>query len=102
MNIAAIGTSVFGFLKRIPDWVLWVLAAIIFLKFVDMRAEHRGRKKAEAKFDRESAEAEAAVVKQIQENSDDLLRQSDAVRSHDSASVLPDGSARLPDYHYRD
>jgi type III secretory pathway component EscV len=102
MNLAAIGTSVFGFLKRIPDWVLWVLAAVVFLKFVDMNAERRGRKKAEAKADKEAAEVEREVVTNIQENTDAVIAEADAVREHTSAGVLPDGSATLADAHYRD
>ena len=102
MTLAAIGTGVFGFLKRIPDWVLWALAAIIFLKFVDMRAEHRGRKEEGAKRDKEALEVEREVVTNIQENTDAVIAEADAVRSHTSASVLPDGTATLPDAHYRD
>jgi type III secretory pathway component EscV len=102
MNIAAIGTGIWGFLKRIPDWVLWALAAIIFLKFVDMRAEHRGRKEEGAKRDKEAAEVEREVVTNIQENTDAVIAEADAVRSHTAAGVLPDGSSTLEKHHYRD
>lgn len=102
MNLAAIGSSIFGFLKRIPDWVLWALGVIIFLKFVDMRAEHRGRKEEGAKRDKEAAEVEREVVTNIQENTDAVIAEADAVREHTSVSVLSDGRATLADAHYRD
>lgn len=102
MPFAAIGSAIWGFLKRIPDWVIWLLAAIIFLKFVDMRAEKRGRDKAKEAFDKEAAEAEAQVISNIQETTDAVIHEADTVREHTSASVLPDGSAALEKYHYRD
>ena len=102
MNLAAIGTGIWGFLKRIPDWVLWALAAIIFLKFVDMRAEHRGRKEEGAKRDKEAAEVEREVVTNIQENTDAVIAEADAVRSHTAVVELPDGTKSLPEYHFRD
>ena len=102
MNFAAIGSSIFGFLKRIPDWVIWALGVIIFLKFVDMNAERRGRKEEGAKRDKEAAEVEREVVTNIQENTDAVIAEADAVREHTSVSVLPDGRATLPDAHYRD
>lgn len=54
-----------NFLKRIPDWVMWVVAAVVFWKFVDMTAEGRGRKKAEARAETDKAEAELATVETI-------------------------------------
>jgi uncharacterized membrane protein len=102
MNLAAIGTGIWSFLKKIPDWVLWVLAALIFLKFVDVRAEHRGRQKEAAKRDKEAAEVEREIITNIQENTDAVIAEADAVRSHTSAGVLPDGTATLPPAHYRD
>jgi hypothetical protein len=102
MNIAAIGTGIWSFLKRIPDWVLWTIAALVFLKFVDINAERRGRRKEADKRDREALEVEREVVSNIQENTDEAIRSADAVREHTSASVLPDGTATLPDAHYRD
>ncbi|MEY4202014.1 MAG: hypothetical protein RLZZ265_3754 [Verrucomicrobiota bacterium] len=102
MNIAAIGTGLWGFVKRIPDWVLWTIAALLFLKFVDINAERRGRRKEADKRDREALEVEREVVSNIQENTDEAIRSADAVREHTSASVLPDGTATLPEPHYRD
>lgn len=74
MNIAAIGTGIWSFLKRIPDWVLWALAAIIFLKFVDMRAEGRGRKdEREKQAVREAEQREILVetVNQLEQETED-------------------------------
>lgn len=102
MPLASIGTAIWGFLKKIPDWVIWLVVAIVFLKFVDMRAERRGRIKAEDKAAKEAAEVESEVVSNITENSNALVRESDAVRSHDSVERLPDGTQGLPDYHFRD
>lgn len=102
MTFAAIGSAIWKFLKGLPAWVWYVFLIIAAGYFIDVRARNQQRQKDKDAFDKEAREAEAAVVKQIQENSDDLLRQSDVVRSHDAASQLPDGTASLPDYHYRD
>ncbi len=102
MPLASIGSAIWGFLKRIPDWVIWVVAALIFLKFVDMNAERRGRQKEADKRDKEAAAVESEVISNINENTDEVIHQADAVREHTSAGVLPDGSATLPPAHYRD
>lgn len=102
MPLASIGSAIWGFLKRIPDWVLWLLAALIFLKFVDMNAERRGRQKEADKRDKEAAAVESEVISNINENTDEVIHQADAVRERTSAGVLPDGSATLPPAHYRD
>jgi hypothetical protein len=49
-----------------------------------------------------SAEAQAEMVSTITENSNEYVRQSDAVRSHDFAERMPDGGARLSPENYRD
>lgn len=51
---------------------------------------------------RRSAEAEAKIITKITENSNELVRESERVRAHDSAVVLPDGTAGLKPYDYRD
>jgi adenylate kinase len=56
MTLATIGTGIWSFLKRIPDWVLWTIAALVFLKFVDINAERRGRRKEAEKREREALE----------------------------------------------
>jgi hypothetical protein len=102
MTFAAIGSGIFSFLKRIPDWVFWAIGVLLFLKFVDVRAERRGQQKEAAKRDREAAEVEREVVSNIQENTDELIDQADAVRGHTSVDVVSDGKATLPNAHYRD
>lgn len=102
MPFASFGAAVWGFLKRIPDWVFWALGVILFLKFVDMRAEQRGRREEGAKRDKEALEVERDVVNNIEEHTREVIAEADAVREHTAASVLPDGTATLPDNHYRD
>lgn len=91
-----------GLLKKIPDWLMIAIGFIAFLKFVDMRAEKRGRDKANAKHDKEAAEVEREVISNITENTDAVIREDAAVREHTSAIVLSDGRATLPDANYRD
>jgi hypothetical protein len=102
MNLAAIGTGIFGFLKRIPDWVIWALGVIIFLKFVDMNAERRGREK-QKQAGREDA---LKVDNTILENSDAQASQADRIRAANPVEPEPvDGIVRqpsLPSYHFRD
>lgn len=102
MTFAAIGSAIWKFLKSLPAWVWYVFLIIAAGFFIDMRA--RGQQKAKDKdaFDKEASEAEAQVITNITENSNELVREADAVRSHTSASVLPDGTATLPEHHYRD
>jgi len=102
MSFAAIGSAALGFLKRIPDWVLWAIGAFLFLKFVDMNAERRGREKQKQKGEADAARVESQIIATITENSNDMVRQGDSVRSHTSAEQLHDGSASLPSHHYRD
>jgi hypothetical protein len=94
--------AVLGFLKKIPDWVWWLFLIIAAATFIDMKARSEERKKVNAKRDKESAEVESQVISQITENSNAMVRESDAVRSHTSAERLPDGTATLPEYNYRD
>ena len=102
MNIAAIGTGIWGFLKRIPDWVLWALAAIIFLKFVDMRAEGRGRKDEREKIARTQAEVKAAVnerataiINEERSHADEAIEARDSSPSFPASDVVPDQVGRV-------
>lgn len=55
------------------------------------------------KYQREQAEAQAAAVTTISENSREYISASERVRSHDVAVQLPnERGARLPDENYRD
>ena len=50
-----------------------------------------------------AAEAHTEIISTITENSNEYVRKSDAVRSHDFAERVPDGlGARLPAENYRD
>jgi hypothetical protein len=102
MNIAAIWM---GLPKWVRDAVMIfgaVLAVILLGKqYVKGKQDEAVRKNNE-KRDRESAEAEREVITNITENTNEAVRQSDAVRSIPAARELPDGTATLEEYHYRD
>lgn len=102
MNLAGIGGAIWGFAKKIPDWAWWLLLGILFWKWTEISSYRRGANDTNAKRDKEGAEVESEVVTQITENSNALVRESDAVRSHTAVHELPDGTQALPDYHYRD
>ena len=102
MMLASIGSAVWKFAKSLPAWVWYVLLAIATGYFIDMRARGQQHSKDKVAFDKEAAEAEAQVISNIQETTDAVIHEADAVREHNSASVLPDGSAALEKYHYRD
>lgn len=94
--------TIWEFLKKIPGWV-WLLVAGLVVGFTYVEQEKaRVRRETNAKRDRESAEAEREVITNITENTNEAVRQSDAVRSLPAARELPDGTATLEEYHYRD
>lgn len=102
MNIAAIGTGIWGFLKRIPDWVLWALAAIIFLKFVDINAERRGREKQRDETKVKQAQTKAAVTERATEiiseertHADEAIAARDNSPSFPASDVVPDKVGRI-------
>lgn len=102
MTLAAIGKVIWGWLKSLPGWVWWVVLAVLTATFIDMRARGQQRAKDKAEFDKEAAAVESEVISNINENTDEVIHQADAVREHTSASVLSNGSATLPPAHYRD
>lgn len=95
--------AIWEFLKKIPGWVWLVLAgALVGFSYVQQE-KARARKEVNDRRDREAAEVEREVVSNITENTDEVVREADAVRSHTSASVLPNKTgATLSDPHYRD
>lgn len=94
--------SVWSFLKKVPGWV-WLALAGLVVGFAYVEAEKaRARREVNEKRDREAAEAAAEVITNITENTNEAIRQADAVRSLPAARELPDGTASLPEYHYRD
>lgn len=102
MTLAAIGSAVWNFLKGLP-WQVWaVVIAIVTGYAIDQRARGQQRAKDRAEFDKEAAEVQAEVISNIEENTNETIRNADAVREHTSARVLPDGTATLEEYHYRD
>lgn len=102
MTIAAIVSAVWEFLKKLPGWVWYVVLAILAGIYIDQRARGQQRAKDKAAFDKEAAAVESEVIANINENTDEVIHDADAVREHPSASVLPDGTATLPSAHYRD
>lgn len=102
MNLAAIGSSIFGFLKRIPDWVIWALGVIIFLKFVDMNAERRGREKQRDETKLKQAQVKVAInerateiINEEQANANSAIEARDDSPSFPASDVVPDKVGRL-------
>lgn len=102
MNLAAIGTGIWGFLKRIPDWVLWAIAAVVFLKFVDMRAEHRGREKQRDETKLKQAQVKVAInerateiINEEQANANSAIEARDDSPSFPASDVVPDKVGRI-------
>lgn len=95
--------AIWEFLKKIPSWV-WLVVAGALVGFSYVQQEKaRARKEVNDRRDKEAAEVEREVVSNITENTDEVVREADAVRSHTSASVLPNKTgATLSDPHYRD
>ncbi len=95
--------TIWEFLKKVPGWV-WLVVAGLVVGFSYVQQEKaRARKEVNDRRDKEAAEVEREVISNISENSDEVVREADAVRSHPSASVLPNQTgATLSDPHYRD
>lgn len=95
--------TIWEFLKKIPGWV-WPVVAGALVGFTYVQQEKaRARKEVNDRRDKEAAEVEREVVSNISENTDAVIHEADAVRSHPSASVLPNQTgATLSDANYRD
>ena len=95
--------TIWEFLKKVPGWV-WLVIAGLVVGFAYVQQEKaRARKEVNDRRDKEAAEVEREVISNISENTDEVVREADAVRSHPSASVLPNQTgATLSDPHYRD
>ena len=97
MNLAMIGSTLWGWIKRIPDWVLWAIGVILFLKFVDMNAERRGREKQKQSDQVKQAEIKAAVTERTSEIITEERTHADAaITARDTSPVYPDASG-VPD-----
>lgn len=98
-----------AFWMGLPKWardtimIGGAILAIIFIgrQYVKGKQDEAVRRN-DDKRDREAAEAELEVITNITENTNEAIRQADAVRSLPAARELPDGTASLPEYHYRD
>jgi hypothetical protein len=95
--------TIWEFLKKIPGWIWLVVAGLVVGFAYVEREKSRARKEVNDRRDKEAAEVEREVISNISENTDEVVREADAVRSHPSASVLPNQTgATLSDPHYRD
>ena len=95
MPLAMIGSTLWEWIKRIPEWVLWVIAALLFLKFVDINAERRGRRKESDKQEVETAKERERVlatareeVENVQDAKDAALAAPDTLPEFSSADEL--------------
>lgn len=93
----------------LPKWVrdaIMIGAAILAVVFLGKQyvrgKQDEAVRKNNDKRDRESAEAEREIITNITETTNEAIRQSDGVRSIPAARELPDGTATLEEYHYRD
>ena len=93
----------------LPQWartaLLWIGALAMMTltgKFLLSQHDKRIRKEVNDQRDKEAAEVETAVITQITDNTNEVVREADAVRSHTAVVELPDGTKSLPEYHFRD
>ena len=93
----------------LPQWartaLLWIGALFMMTltgKFLLSQHDKRIRKEVNDQRDKEAAEVETAVITQITDNTNEVVREADAVRSHTAVVELPDGTKSLPEYHFRD
>ena len=93
----------------LPQWartaLLWIGALFMMTltgKFLLSQHDKRIRKEVNDQRDKEAAEVETAVITQITDNTNEVVREADAVRSHNAVVELPDGTKSLPEYHFRD
>ena len=95
--------TIWEFLKKVPGWVWLVIAGLVVGFSYVQQEKARARKEVNDRRDKEAAEVEREVISNISENTDEVVREADAVRSHPSASILPNQTgATLSDPHYRD
>lgn len=100
MTWALMGGKALEFLKNIPTWVYIALAFLVTLQIVDMRAEGRGRKKAQQK----AADDTRKTIDKIEEKSDDRIQRAEEIRAANPVSEFDDSMSDQPlsGAHYRD
>jgi hypothetical protein len=93
----------------LPQWArtafLWIGALFMMAltgKFLLSQHDKRIRREVNDARDIEAAQVESEVLTQITENTNEVVREADAVRSHTAVVELPDGTKSLPEYHFRD
>jgi len=93
----------------LPQWartaLMWCGALFMMAltgKFLLSQHDKRIRREVNDARDIEAAQVESEVLTQITENTNEVVREADAVRSHTAVVELPDGTKSLPQYHFRD
>lgn len=93
----------------LPQWArtacLWIGALFMMAltgKFLLSQHDKRIRREVNDARDIEAAQVESEVLTQITDNTNEVVREADAVRSHAAVVELPDGTKSLPEYHFRD
>ena len=93
----------------LPQWartaLMWIGALAMMAltgKFLLSQHDKRIRKEVNDARDIEAAQVESEVLTQITDNTNEVVREADAVRSHTAVVELPDGTKSLPEYHFRD
>lgn len=93
----------------LPQWartaLLWIGALFMMAltgKFLLSQHDKRIRREVNDARDIEAAQVESEVLTQITDNTNEIVREADAVRSHTAVVELPDGTKSLPEYHFRD
>lgn len=85
MTFAAIGSAIWGVIKKLPDWAWYVLLAIAAGVFIDMRARGQQHAKDKADEQKRDGEEQARIDEvrrnQAQENTDAAQRADDTADS---------------------
>ena len=98
-----------AFWLGLPPWVrtalIWagaIALAVITGKLIIAKHDERILKEARLRAELEAEKVQSEVISQITEATNEVIREDTAVREHPAIVVMPDGTSRLPDYHFRD
>ena len=86
-------------------WARYVLAfvALVFgLEVIKRHLKEAGRKSERDANAIKAAKVESQIIATITENSNEMVKRGDVVRSHDAAERMPDGTGQLAPHNYRD